>query len=111
MNDYTEQRAYQRCNYHAPATCAYFNSDRFIHAKTTNHSRGGINFISDFPFKAGASLYFRIDYSKPNEFQPAICNCGGVRQLGLAEVKWCREEPCEYGTCYRIGLKYDEPAI
>jgi len=106
-----ERRANDRCNHQASVTCAYFNSDRFYHAKTFNHSPEGINFVSDFPLKPGATIYVRIDYRSYDDHQPGICDCGGARQLGLAEVKWCREIPGAYGSCYKIGLKYQEPAV
>ena len=111
MEDHAEQRAFERCSYQAPVTCAYFNSDKFYHAKTTNHSLDGINFVSDFPLKTGATVYVRIDHCSPDVMPSGICDCGGVRQLGLAEVKWCQEAPGEYGTYYMIGLKYHKPAI
>lgn len=111
MNVQNERRAYQRCSYRTPVICARFNSDRFYHAKTTNHSQEGINFVSDFPFNTGASIYFRVDYNSPDEHQPGICDCGGVRQKGLAEVKWCREIPGGHGSYYKIGLKYHRPAV
>ncbi len=86
-----ERRAYKRCRYQTPVICAYFNSDRFYHAKTTDHSQNGVNFVSDFPLKTGASIYVRVDYNSHDDQQPGFCNCGEVRQIGLAEVKWCRE--------------------
>jgi hypothetical protein len=111
MKSHSERRAYKRCSFQTPVICTHFNSDRFYHAKTTNHSQEGINFVSDFPLKNGASIYVRVDYYSHNDHQPSICDCGGVRQIGLAEVKWCREIPDEYGSFYKIGLKYQKPAV
>jgi hypothetical protein len=111
MKRQNERRAYKRCSYQTPVICAHFNSDRFYHAKTTNHSQEGINFVSDFPLKTGASIYVRVDYDSHDDHQPGICDCGGARQLGLAEVKWCREMPGDYGSYYKIGLKYQKLAL
>jgi hypothetical protein len=86
-------------------------SDRFYHAKTTNHSREGINFVSDFPLKTGANIYVRVDYDSHDDHRSGICDCGKVRQIGLAKVKWCREISGDYGSFYNIGLKYKEPAV
>ena len=109
--DYTEKRVCARCYYEAPVTCAYFNSDRFYSAKTTNHSKDGLYFESDFSLKQGASIYIRIDNYLPEAFSSGICDCGRVRSLAIAEVKWCEEIPGTYGFIYGVGLKYYEPAI
>ena len=106
MKSHNERRAYKRCCFQTPVICAHFNSDRFYHAKTTNHSQEGINFVSDFPLKTGANIYVRVDYDSHDDQQPGFCDCGGARLLGLAEVKWCREIPDGYESFYKIGLKY-----
>ena len=106
-----ERRAYKRCSFQMPVICALFNSDKFYHAKTTNHSQDGVNFVSDFPLKTGASIFVRVDYDSQDNHRSGICNCGGARNMGLAEVKWCREIPDDYGSFYKIGLKYQQPAI
>jgi hypothetical protein len=111
MMDNIERRANERCSHQASVTCAYFNSDKFYHAMTGNHSQEGINFVSDFPLKPGANIYVRVDYYSHDDHQADICDCGGVRQIGLAEVKWCREIPGDYGSFYKIGLKYQEPSV
>lgn len=111
MKIHNERRAYNRCSFQTPVICAYFNSDRFYHARTTNHSREGLNFVSDFPLITGANIYVRVDYDSQDDHQAGICDCGGVRQIGLAKVKWCREIPDDYGSFYNIGLKYKESAV
>ena len=111
MKSQNERRAYKRCSYQTPVICAHFNSDSFYHSKTTNHSHEGINFVSDFPLKAGANIYVRVDYYSHDDHQAGICDCGGAQQLGLAEVKWCREIPGDYGSFYKIGLKYHKSAL
>ena len=111
MKVQNERRDYKRCSYHTPVICAHFNSDKFYHAQTTNHSQEGINFVSDFPFKSGACIYIRVDYYSHDDHRSGICNCGGVRDIGLAEVKWCQEIPDDCGSYYKIGLKYQEPAV
>lgn len=111
MKVHIERRAYERCRFQTPIICAHFNSDRFYHAKTTNHSQDGINFVSDFPLKTGANIYVRVNYNSHDDHQAGVCNCGGVRQLCLAEVKWCREMSGELDNYYKIGLKYQEPAV
>ena len=111
MNDNIERRTNDRCNHQASVTYAYFNSDRFYHTEATNHSQEGINFFSDFPLKAGSSIYVRIDNYSPEGHQTGNIGCKGVRQIGLAKVKWCKEIPDAYGAFYSIGLKYHEPAV
>jgi hypothetical protein len=111
MEAYVEKRASKRCRYEAVVTCAYFNSDRFYRAKTTNHSREGIYFESDFPLKPGSDIFIRVESYTPNVFVPKVCCCGGIRRIALAEVKWCKELPGAGDCHYRIGLKYYEPAI
>ncbi len=111
MKDFTEKRASKRCDYEAAITCTYFNSDRFYQAKTKNHSREGIYFESAFPFKAGSSIFIRVEKYTPEASIPKICDCGGIPHIALAEVKWCRELPGIDDYHYRIGLKYLEPAI
>jgi hypothetical protein len=109
--DYAEKRACARCFYEAPVTCAYFNSDRFYSAKTTNHSKDGLYFESDFSLKPGASIYIRVDNYLPEDSSSGICGCGRVRSLAIAEVKWCEEIQAADGFYYGVGLKYYEPAI
>jgi len=111
MKDDIERRANERCSHQASVTYAYFNTDRFYHAEATNHSKNGINFVSDFPLKAGSSIYVRINNYTPDGFKSSCCDCRGRRQLGLAEVKWCKEIPGAYGVFYKTGLKYHEPAV
>ncbi len=106
-----ERRAYERCSHQASATCAYFNSDRFYHVEATNHSEDGINFFSDFPLKLGASIYVRIDSYSPEGHLIGTGGCRGVRKIGVAEVKWCKEIPGAYDAFYSIGLKFHEPAV
>jgi hypothetical protein len=111
MMGYAEKRACARCYYEAPVTCAYFNSDKFYHAKTINHSKQGLYFESDFSLKPGASIYIRVDYYLPEASGSGICDCGRVRSLAIAEVKWCEELQGPDGFYYGVGLKYYEPAI
>jgi hypothetical protein len=87
------------------------NERRAYNRWTTNHSREGLNFVSDFPLITGANIYVRVDYDSQDDHQAGICDCGGVRQIGLAKVKWCREIPDDYGSFYNIGLKYKESAV
>jgi hypothetical protein len=111
MKAYVEKRVSRRCSYEAAVTCAYFNSDRFYRAKTTNHSREGIYFESDFPLKPGSAIYIRVENYTTEPSVPKCCSCGGVPYVTLAEVKWCQELPSPDNYHYRIGLKYYEPAI
>ena len=61
MKPHIEKRACRRNNFIASITCTYFNADRFYAAKTTNHSKEGLQFDSDFPLKPGASIYLRLE--------------------------------------------------
>ena len=105
MKDNTELRADKRCCHQASVTCAYFNSDRFYHVKATNHSKDGISLFADFPLKPRASIYVRVDSYSPGELV-GMGGCRGMRTMGVAEVKWCKEIPGTYGPSYSIGLKY-----
>jgi hypothetical protein len=111
MKNFQEKRANQRCRHEAVVTCAHFNSDRFYRAQTTNHSREGISFESDFPLKPGSDIYIRVENYTPNASVPKVCCCGGIRHIALAEVKWCNELPGRGGCHYQIGLKYHQPAL
>jgi len=110
MKEIVEQRCHARCNYEAAVTCAAFNSDRFYRAKTTNHSRNGIFFLSDFPLKPGSCIYIRVEKEILAAAAQEVCGCGSIRPLGLAEVKWCGELPSAHNYHYGIGLKYRESA-
>lgn len=110
MNNHVEKRASTRCNYKAPVTCACFNSDRFYRAKTTNHSRDGIFFLSNFPLQPGSHIYIRVEKDASSASAQNVCPCGAIRHLGLAEVKWCDELSPAHKYQYGIGLKYREPA-
>jgi len=106
MMNTSEKRSRQRCNYKAPVTCAFFNSDRFYRAKTTNHSRDGIFFLSNFHLKPGSCIYFRVEGSLKDKMAPKCCRCPAFRSTGLAEVKWCRENINGSDSFYTAGLKY-----
>jgi hypothetical protein len=109
--DYVEKRACVRCYYEAPVTCASFNSGRFYRAKTTDHSKDGLFFESDFSLKPEASIYIRIDNYLPEASGSGICGCRRIRSLAIDRVKWCKELQGPDGSCYGVGLKYYEPAI
>jgi hypothetical protein len=111
MKRHNERRAYKRCRFQTPVICTQFNSDRFYHARTTNHSQNGINFVTDFPLKIGASIFIRVDYYSQKYLQSGSCDCGRGRHIGLAEVKWCQEIPDPYRSSYKIGLKYQNPEL
>ena len=81
MKDDIERRTNERCNHQASVTYAYFNADRFYHTEATNHSQEGINFFSDFPLKAGSSIYVRIRRIKM-EFK----NKGGIETYIIQRV-------------------------
>lgn len=108
MRNHVEKRSSTRCIYKAPVTCACFNSDRFYRAKTTNHSRNGIFFLSNFPLQPGSHIYVRVEKDATTEATEKACACGPIRRLGLAEVKWCDELSPAHKYQYGIGLKYQE---
>ena len=110
MKSNGEKRSCTRCNYKAPVTCACFNSDRFYRAKTTNHSRDGIFFLSNFPLQPGSHIFIRVEKDTPAGSAQKVCACGAIRCLGLAEVKWCDELSSAHNYQYGIGLKYRESA-
>lgn len=94
----------------ASITCTYFNSNRFYSAKTTNHSKEGLLFESDFPLKPGASVYIRVDDLSFDASGDAsgskVSSHSELRTLSLAQVRWCEEIPDPAGNYYKIGLKY-----
>jgi hypothetical protein len=108
MKKHVEKRSRARCSFKAPVTCACFNSDRFYRAKTTNHSRDGIFFLSNFPLIPGSQIYIRLEKDTSATSAQEICTCGEMRQIGLAEVKWCNELAPAQNYQYGIGLKYRE---
>jgi hypothetical protein len=110
MKPDVEKRSCRRCDYKAPVTCACFNSDRFYRAKTTNHSRDGIFFLSNFPLKPGSQIFIRMEKDISTASAQKACACGAIRRLGLAEVKWCNELSPTHEYQYGIGLKYREAA-
>ena len=111
MKALKEKRACRRCEHKVPVTCAFFNSDRFYRGKTMNHSDDGIYFESNFPVKPGASIYIRVENYSHEGLRAGICRCGGIRTIGIAEVKWCRELTSVSDSYYGIGLKYYPPEI
>ena len=110
MKDFREKRNCRRCDYKVPVTCAFFNSDRFYRGKTMNHSDEGIYFESDFPVKPGATIYIRVENYSRGILHPGTCRCKGIRSIGIAEVKWCKELIGATDSYYGIGLKYYPPA-
>ena len=110
MNSHIEKRSCRRCSYNAPVTCACFNSDRFYRAKTTNHSRDGIFFLSNFPLIPGSQIYIRLEKDSSTASAQKVCTCGAMRRLGLAEVMWCNDLSPAHNYQYGIGLKYRESA-
>jgi hypothetical protein len=110
MKNHVEKRSSSRCNCRASVTCACFNSDRFYRAKTTNHSRDGIFFLSNFPLQPGSHIYIRVEKDASTASAQEVCACGAIRRLGLAEVKWCDELSSAQKYQYGIGLEYREPA-
>jgi hypothetical protein len=106
MKNFIEKRACRRCEYKFPVTCSFFNADRFYRGKTINHSDDGIYFESNFPVKPGASIYIRVENYFHKGSGTGTCRCGGIRSIGIAEVKWCKELTRAANSYYGIGLKY-----
>ena len=111
MKSHTEKRACRRNNFIASITCTHFNADRFYAAKTTNHSKEGLQFDSDFPLKPGASIYIRVEDLLLNACGSNASDFSELRSLSLAQVRWCKEIPDPHGNYYKVGLKYFNPAI
>ena len=111
MKDFMEKRACRRCEYIAPVTCAFFLSDNFYRGITMNHCEDGIYFESTFPIKPGASIYIRVENYSHEDFHNGICSCRGIRSIGVAEVKWCKELTDIANSYYGIGLKYYQPLV
>ncbi len=111
MNDFAEKRACRRCRYEVQVTCAFFNSDCFYRGKTINHSKDGIYFESNFPVKPGAGIYVRVENYSHEGLRAGTCRCGGIRTIGIGEVKWCKELTGAADSYYGIGLKYYLPSV
>jgi hypothetical protein len=111
MNDYIEKRACRRNNFIASITCTYFNADRFYSAKTTNHSKEGLLFESNFPLIPGASVYIRVEDLSLDASGSKGSRRSRLPSLSLAQVRWCREIYDPGGNYYKVGLKYYTPAI
>jgi len=111
MKALKEKRACQRCEYKIPVTCAFLNSDRFYRGKTMNHSKDGVYFESNFPIKPGATIYIRVENYSHEGLLSGICHCGGIRSMGVAEVKWCKELTEVADSYFGIGLKYYPPVV
>jgi PilZ domain len=111
MNDYIEKRACRRNNYTASITCTYFNADRFYSGKTTNHSKEGLLFESDFPLKTGASVYIRIEDLSLDASGSKGSRSSRLPSLSLAQVRWCKEIHDPAGNYCKVGLKYYQPAV
>jgi hypothetical protein len=111
MKCYSEKRASHRCEYQFPVTCAFLNADRFYRGKTMNHSDDGIYFESNFAVKPGASVYIRVENYSNESLRTETCRCGGIRSIGIAEVKWCKEITGTGDHHYGIGLKYYPPPV
>jgi hypothetical protein len=111
MKALKEKRAYRRCEYKVPVTCAFFNSDRFYRGQAINHSDEGIYFESNYPFKPGAIIYIRVEGYSHEGLLSGICCCGGMRMLSVAEVKWCKEFTEAADSYFGVGLKYYPPEV
>jgi len=111
MKPHIEKRACRRNDYVASITCTHFNSDRFYSARTTNHSKEGLQFDSDFPLKPGANMYIRVEDLLLNASDFKGSGFCELRSLSLAQVRWCKEIPDPHGSYYKVGLKYYKPAI
>jgi len=108
MKDLMEKRDCGRCQLEVPVCCGYFNSDYFYPAKMKNHSIEGLCLISDYFFKPGGCVYFRVENFLTATTETKCCRCQCFRTLALAEVKWCKEIANDGESLYTAGLKYYE---
>ena len=111
MKSHIEKRAFRRNSYVASITCTHFNSDRFYSARTTNHSKEGLQLDANFPLKPGASIYIKVEDLLRYVSGSKTSDFSDLRSLSLAQVRWCREIRDPGGTYYKVGLKYYNPAV
>jgi hypothetical protein len=102
----SDKRANERLPANASIIFTYFSTNNWHESPsvTLNLSAGGMCFESKHSVKPGADLYIRA-WQNP-ETVPGNGKCVLLHASTLAEVKWCREQIREDGTCYRIGVKY-----
>ena len=108
MKDNVEKRRNERQSASAPIVLSYFNKEECFKAQTLNHCPGGVCFKSEVYLKPGAAILFRVNSFDLND--PCCNNCGGLRSISLAEVKWCSDVLNPKIPSYKIGVKYYEPA-
>jgi len=104
----SDKRAHKRNSLSADVTFSYFNQEPSYIAQTLNFGSGGMCFKSSFYLKPGATVNIRL--KKIHQNSSDDCFCAGIRNVTLAEVKWCSEVPGDKVSHYAAGVKYFEPA-
>ena len=102
----SDKRADERLPANAAIIFSYLSTKNWHEnpSVTLNLSAGGMCFESRHSVKPGADLYIRAGQNP--ETVAGNGKCVLLHASTLAEVKWCREQICEDGICYRIGVKY-----
>jgi len=106
MKTNADKRTYERHGLCADLTFSYFNREPSYFAQTLNFGTGGMCFTSSVSLKPGATV--NIHLKKIHQNSPGNCFCHGLRNVTLAEVKWCREVTGDKASRYAVGVKYFE---
>lgn len=105
MENKNEKRQGNRFNHEIPISWAYFNTSVFSSAKTGNFSMSGMHLVSDSECYPGSPVVIRTIINNPHSNLESSFD--GLRQITIAEVKWCRKVS-ESPARYEVGVKYFE---
>jgi hypothetical protein len=100
MNSENEKRRETRLGCEAEVEWTYFNRPDSVEGRLLNVSRGGGCIESARAVSGCCTLLVRL--------KPSSSGAGreGLRNTGLADVKWCRVIAGKKEPAYLIGLKY-----
>lgn len=73
-------------------------------AKVINSSNYGICFQSRWPLKPRQCVCIRKKHDAEDDI--GLSCEGGIKELSLAEILWCKEYEDRSKTQYNIGVKY-----
>jgi hypothetical protein len=102
-----EKRTSDRHNREARLVCAYFNTNKYCHAKMLYYGDDGLYFESEFAFKPKTTIYIRVEQLSQEASESPLQH--GFRTVTLGEVKWCKEIPDPEFYRYGVGVSYYEP--
>lgn len=99
-----DQRRTPRFAWEMPLVCSSLDGHGIYSARTTNHCKSGLGFITRTPLKAGTTIYFRADTAlRP---QPRDGDRPPFRGTGLALIRWARPMDEKTPGRYCVGAEY-----